>query len=119
MPTTTSTVEYEALILDLKLALKHNIRSLLSCGDSNIMIDQQLTGEAHVNSPVLRPLHFRASQLLSRFSSYNILHVYRNHSLQQEADKFTNKYINDHFSTFQEQQQHAYVRSAQQLAFSS
>ena len=84
---TNNVAEYQALILALEEAKKLGIRRIHICGDSQLII-RQMRGEYRVKHPDLRPLHWRASELLRGFDCVNIEHNLRHHNAL--ADKLAN-----------------------------
>nr|XP_025697379.1 uncharacterized protein LOC112798324 [Arachis hypogaea] len=73
--------EYEALIAGLKLALDHQVQSLTAHCDS-LLVVQQIRGEFQVKDPLLEQYWLKAKDLISKFSSFNILHVHREQNVR-------------------------------------
>jgi ribonuclease HI len=81
---THNTAEYEALILGLRLALKHGARRVVVMGDSTLVV-KQVNGEWKTKNQTLRPLRAQAVELLERFESARVKWIPREEN--QRADK--------------------------------
>jgi ribonuclease HI len=81
---THNTAEYEALILGLRLALKHGARRVVVMGDSTLVV-KQIKGEWKTKNQTLRPLRAQAVELLERFESARVKWIPREEN--QRADK--------------------------------
>ncbi|XP_015959264.1 uncharacterized protein LOC107483157 [Arachis duranensis] len=75
--------EYEALIAGLKLALSHQVQSLTAHCDS-LLVVQQIRGEFQVKDPLLEQYWLIAKDLISKFSSFTILHVHREQNVRAD-----------------------------------
>jgi len=87
---TNNVAEYSALIDGLSRALELGVDDIEIFSDSELVV-LQLKGEYRVKSPKLKPLHEKATSLLSRFSSFKIIHVGRENN--READRLANEAI--------------------------
>eukprot|EP00892_Ulva_mutabilis_P008777 jgi/Ulvmu1/6271/UM028_0129.1 len=86
---TNNQAEYEGLILGLRLALKQGARSVTIRGDSMLVVNQ-VKGTWKANHESMRRLlDVVIKDILPRFSSYHIQHVYRNEN--GEADRLANQ----------------------------
>ena len=81
---THNTAEYQALILGLRLALKHGARRVEVMGDSTLVV-KQVNGEWKTKNQTLRPLRAQAVELLERFESARVKWIPREDN--QRADK--------------------------------
>jgi ribonuclease HI len=81
---THNTAEYQALILGLRLALKHGARRVEVMGDSTLVV-KQVKGEWKTKNQTLRPLRAQAVELLGRFESARVKWIPRDEN--QRADK--------------------------------
>src|SRR3954466_10215718 len=63
---THNTAEWHALILGLRLALKHGERHVVVKGDSMLVV-RQINGEWRTKSKALEPLRTQAEELLAQF----------------------------------------------------
>jgi ribonuclease HI len=88
--TTNNVAEYRALLLGLERALERGVRRLEVRADSELLI-KQLLGKYRVKNEGLRPLFERATELIRRFESVELLHVRREHNV--EADRLANQGI--------------------------
>ncbi|XP_015970880.1 uncharacterized protein LOC107494337 [Arachis duranensis] len=75
--------EYEALIAGLKLALSHQVQSLTTYCDS-LLVVQQIRGEFQVKDPLLEQYWLIVKDLISKFSSFTILHVHREQNVRAD-----------------------------------
>ncbi|XP_015934178.1 uncharacterized protein LOC107460334 [Arachis duranensis] len=75
-PASNNQAEYEALKARLKLALNLQVQSLTAHCDS-LLVVQQIRGEYQVKDPLLERYWLVAKDLISKFSSFIILHVHR------------------------------------------
>lgn len=91
--TTNNVAEYQALLLGLELALKHEVKSLNIYADSQLMV-RQLLGAYRVKKPHLIPLWQKARETLQNFVAYGISHLDR--SLNYEADRLARQAIDQH-----------------------
>nr|XP_025625780.1 uncharacterized protein LOC112718093 [Arachis hypogaea] len=82
-PASNNQAEYEALIAGLKLALSHQVQSLTAHCDS-LMVVQQIRGEFQVKDPLLEQYWLIAKDLISKFSSFTILHVHREQNVRAD-----------------------------------
>ncbi|XP_015944154.1 uncharacterized protein LOC107469288 [Arachis duranensis] len=75
--------EYETLIAGLKLALSLQVQSLTTYCDS-LLVVQQIRGEFQVKDPSLERYWLMARDLISKFSSFIILHVHRKKNVRAD-----------------------------------
>jgi ribonuclease HI len=68
---THNIAEYRALILGLRLALKHGARRVVVKGDSTLVV-KQVNGEWKTKNPELRRLRTQAEELLAQFKSSHV-----------------------------------------------
>ena len=68
---THNIAEYQALILGLRLALKHGARHVVVKGDSTLVV-KQVNGEWKTKNPALQPLRTQAEELLAQFESWRV-----------------------------------------------
>lgn len=84
---TNNEAEYSGLILGLQKAQEQNIKSILVCGDSQLII-RQMKREYKVKSPQLIDLFKHATELAQGFDYIDFMHIYREHN--QRADELSN-----------------------------
>ncbi len=82
--TTNNIAEYTALVRALERCLELGGKRLLIHSDSELMV-KQMNGLYKVKSPDLKELHQKAGDLIDRFESVKIRHVYRE---QNAAGRF-------------------------------
>jgi len=87
---TNNVAEYQALLLGLELALKHEVKNLSIVSDSELMV-RQLKGAYQVKKTHLLPLWRQALQSLQKFQSYTLTHMDR--SFNTEADRLARQAI--------------------------
>src|SRR5436190_20841136 len=75
-PCTNNVAEYNALLIDLQLALQLGVRNLQAYGDSELIVNQ-LRGEYKVRSDDLIPYFNFALQMAEQFEGFYIGHVPR------------------------------------------
>ncbi|XP_025660937.1 uncharacterized protein [Arachis hypogaea] len=75
--------EYEALIAGLKLTLNLQAHNLTVHCDS-LLVVQQIRGEFQVKDPLLERYWLIAKDLISKFSSFIILHVHRENNVRAD-----------------------------------
>jgi ribonuclease HI len=68
---THNTAEWQALILGLRLALKHDERHVVVKGDSMLVV-KQVNGEWKTKNPALQSLRTQAEELLALFESSRV-----------------------------------------------
>jgi ribonuclease HI len=68
---THNTAEWHALILGLRLALKHGERYVVAKGDSTLVV-KQVNREWKTKSPALRSLRTQAEELLAQFEDWSV-----------------------------------------------
>ena len=68
---THNTAEWHALILGLRLALKHGERHVVVKGDSMLVV-KQINREWKTKNPVLRSLRTQAEEQLAQFDSWRV-----------------------------------------------
>ncbi len=87
---TNNVAEYRAVILGLEKALDLGVGDITLYLDSEL-VGRQLKGEYKVREEHLKPLHRKATDLLGRFFSYNIICVAREEN--RRADQLANEAI--------------------------
>ncbi len=85
--TTNNVAEYRALLAALTYAREQGWRSLRVRTDSELL-GRQIQGDSKVKSPDLKPLHAKASALITAFDYFAIESVPR--SLTRAADRLAN-----------------------------
>lgn len=85
---TNNQAEYTGLIIGLKKAIEFGFMDILIEGDSLLVINQTI-GKWKVNNDILRGLNTEVKELLTRFNSIGIRHVYR------ENNKYSDRITND------------------------
>ena len=75
--TTNNAAEYNSLILGLKRCIKLGIKDIKIKMDSQLVVKQVL-GEYKVRNENLKELHFQVLELLVKFDTFTIEHIYRN-----------------------------------------
>jgi ribonuclease HI len=68
---THNIAEYKALILGLRLALKHGARRVVVNGDSRLVVNQ-VNGDWKTKNPKLRRLRTQAEELLAQFDGWHV-----------------------------------------------
>ena len=68
---THNTAEWQALILGLRLALKHGERHVVVKGDSTLVV-KQVNGEWKTKNPALQSLRTQAEELLAQFQDWSV-----------------------------------------------
>jgi len=68
---THNTAEWQALILGLRLALKHGERHVVVKGDSTLVV-KQVNREWKTKNPALLSLRTQAEELLGQFESWRV-----------------------------------------------
>ncbi|HEY1267247.1 MAG TPA: ribonuclease HI family protein [Candidatus Binatia bacterium] len=89
---TNNVAEYAGLLMGLEEAIKLGVKQLRVESDSELLV-RQLTGVYKVKEPRLIELHRKAQELLLRFESHRIRHVYREQN--RIADKLANRGIDE------------------------
>jgi ribonuclease HI len=89
---TNNVAEYAGLLMGLEEAIKLGVKKLRVESDSELLV-RQLTGVYKVREPRLVELHRKAQELLRRFESHRIRHVYREQN--RIADKLANRGIDE------------------------
>ncbi|MBU0573441.1 MAG: ribonuclease HI family protein [Candidatus Margulisbacteria bacterium] len=84
---TNNVAEYTAFIKALEEALLLGARKAVVKTDSELLV-KQINGEYRVKNEGLKPLHFLAKDLVSRFKSCHVQHVPREKN--QQADDLAN-----------------------------
>ncbi len=82
--TTNNQAEYSGLIWGLTNALEEGVRTLDIRLDSDLLV-RQVKGEYKVKNAALKPLFAQVKDLLGRFDSYSIEHVYREKNTVSDA----------------------------------
>jgi ribonuclease HI len=75
--------EYQALMLGLRVALKHGERNVLVQGDSSVVVNQ-VNGEWKIREPKLQPLRAEVCDLLAQFDDWSLEWIPR--KLNRRAD---------------------------------
>ena len=75
--TTNNAAEYNSLILGLKRCIKLGIKNIKIKMDSQLVVKQVL-GEYKVKNENLKLLYLQVLELLLKFDSFKIEHIYRN-----------------------------------------
>ncbi|XP_057760140.1 uncharacterized protein LOC130980483 [Arachis stenosperma] len=75
--------EYGALIAGLRLAINLQVHSLTTHCDS-LLVVQQIRGDIQVKDPLLERYWLIAKDLISKFSSFIILHVHREKNVRAD-----------------------------------
>lgn len=89
---TNNIAEYKALILGLKGALAEGYNKIEVFIDSELLANQ-INGSYKVKNPNLKILMEEVRELLSRFESVSVKHVFRCHNA--EADRLANLAIDE------------------------
>ena len=84
---TNNQAEYSGLIAGLEAALARGVRKIAIYGDSELVI-KHLSGEYQVRNEKLKPLWKKTKDLLKKFDSYEMRHIYRH--LNGRADGLAN-----------------------------
>ena len=84
---TNNQAEYSGLIAGLEVALARGIRKIQCFGDSKLVV-KHISGEYRVRNAGLRPFWERTKELLEKFDSYEMHHIYRH--LNSRADALAN-----------------------------
>lgn len=90
---TNNQAEYRALIAGLEAALRLGAEEARIKLDSELVV-KQLKGQYRVKNTDLKPLYFKASELLSGFKKYSLVHVLRGQN--KEADRLANLALDKH-----------------------
>ena len=85
---TNNQAEYEGLIIGLEQAKKHNIKNILICGDSKLVIQQISNKWKSKNIELSKKLN-KVIELIDFFDFVGAKHIYRN--LNTYADDITRK----------------------------
>jgi len=88
---TNNEAEYQGVIIGLEKAGALGARRVVVHADSELMV-RQLLGVYRVRAPHLRPLHQRATDLLSKLEGWEAKHVPREENAR--ADALANEAIN-------------------------
>ena len=83
---TNNEAEYLALIKGLNLCLENKILNISIFADSELVV-KQINGSYKVKNERMADLHKRTHELLSKFNSWNINHVFRDKN--DEADNLS------------------------------
>jgi ribonuclease HI len=89
---TNNVAEYEGLIMGLEALLEMGAKRIRVQSDSQLLV-RQLNGEYRVKDDKLKILFSKARNLLNRFASYRIVHVYR--EANKIADRLANRGIDE------------------------
>ena len=85
---TNNQAEYRAVIAALERALEIGADRAILFSDSELVV-KQIKGYYRVKKDVLKPLHSKTVELISRFGGFDIKHIAR--SKNREADKLANQ----------------------------
>jgi ribonuclease HI len=108
--TTNNVAEYQALLHGLQYALAKGMRRVEVFSDSELMV-KQLHGAYRVRQPHLVPLHRLAKELLARFESAAVTHVFRNQN--READRLANRAVDERGTNWPEDLPRPFAAQAQ------
>lgn len=89
---THNIAEYQALILGLRLALKHGARDVVVRGDSRLVVNQ-VKGEWKTKHPKLQPLRTKACELLARFDNSDSDVKWISRKKNRRADELGRAYL--------------------------
>jgi ribonuclease HI len=81
---THNVAEYGALMLGLRLALKHGARRVTVRGDSRLVVNQ-VNGEWRVKERKLQVMRAQAVELLARFESWDVGWIPREENRRADA----------------------------------
>jgi len=84
---TNNFAEYSGLLAALEYGLKHGYRSIKVRSDSELLV-KQIKGEYKVRSEALIAIYGEAKDLIRKYKSFQIRHVYREQN--READRLAN-----------------------------
>ncbi len=90
--TTNNVAEYRALLRGLEEAAALGARTVRICSDSELVV-RQLSGQYHVRSPQLAPLHRQAVSRLRQFDEVSVVYVPREQN--RGADALANRALDD------------------------
>lgn len=90
--TTNNQAEYQAVRMALERALELQARVIHIYMDS-LLVANQLTGIYKIRNRDLWPIYSHIKELLEKFESYTIEHVYREHNT--EADGEVNRILDE------------------------
>jgi ribonuclease HI len=90
---TNNQAEYRALIAGLEAGLRLGAEEARIKLDSELVV-KQLKGQYRVKNTDLKPLYLKASELLSGFQKYSLVHVLRDQN--KEADRLANLALDKH-----------------------
>ena len=85
---TNNVAEYQGLIAALEYANKHGHKALRLISDSELLV-RQIKGIYKVKNSVLKDLHARAKELITKLDWFSIEHVLRGKN--SEADQLANE----------------------------
>ena len=89
---TNNQAEYNALIMGLERAAELGATKVVARTDSELMV-MQIKGVYKVKNPRLKKLFARVSELINKFDSFEIEHVYREENWK--ADQLANRAIDE------------------------
>jgi len=89
---TNNFAEYMGIILGMAFSIEKDIKNLHVKGDSLLVVNQ-LLGKWKVNSPNLKPLYKKATELMKEFNVLTISHVKRDKN--KVADSLANKAMDE------------------------
>ena len=85
---TNNVAEYQGLIAALEYAIEHGYKALKLISDSELLV-RQIKGIYKVKNSVLKDLHARAKELITKLDWFSIEHVLRGKN--SEADQLANE----------------------------
>lgn len=89
---TNNFAEYSGLLAALEYALRHGYRSIKVRSDSELLV-KQIKGEYKVRSQALVDVYGEAKELIRKFHSFQIRHVFREQN--READRLANQAMDE------------------------
>ena len=84
---TNNFAEYSGLVAALEYGLKHDYAAIKVRSDSELLV-KQIKGEYKVRSEALLDIYREAKELIRKYKSFQIRHVYREQN--READRLAN-----------------------------
>ena len=86
-PQTNNFAEYSGLVAALEYGVKHGYDAIKIRSDSELLV-KQIKGEYKVRSEALFDIYREAKELIRKYKSFQIRHVYREQN--READRLAN-----------------------------
>ena len=91
--TTNNVAEYNAMLLALELAQKHNVQEVVCYADSELIIFQ-LTGVYRIKDSRMKVLSDKVREAVKNFKRVEFRQVPREHPMISRADKLLNQTLN-------------------------